>query len=105
MGVPIEGPCHVFCDDSAVVINAKNSESILTKDHEVINYHCSRVKIAAKTIQVNKEDTTTNLADLLTKCNTGPTLKNFPFKGDDKKLLEYIKTNLKLHLCSRSTVL
>jgi hypothetical protein len=32
--------------------------------------------ISAKTIQVAKEDTSMNLADLLTKCNPGPTLKS-----------------------------
>ena len=67
MGVPIEGLCNVFCDNNAVVTNSKNPESILKKKHAAINYHCTREAIAAKTIQVVKEDTTTNLADLLTK--------------------------------------
>ena len=79
MGVPIEGPYIVFCDNNAVVINSKNPESMLKKKHTAINYHCTREAIAAKTIQVAKEDTTTNLADLLTKCNPGPTLKNLNF--------------------------
>ena len=57
MGVPIEGPCNVFCDNNAVVINSKNPESMLKKKHAAINYHCTREAIAAKTIQVAKEDT------------------------------------------------
>jgi hypothetical protein len=76
MGVPIKGPCNVFCDNNAVVINSKNPESTLMKIHTAINYHCTRGAIAAKTIQVAKEDTSTDLADLLTKCNPGPTLKS-----------------------------
>ena len=80
MGVPIEGPCNVFCDNNAVVINSKNPESMLKKKHAAINYHCTREAIAAKAIQVAKEDTSTNLADLLTKCNPGPTLKSLILK-------------------------
>ena len=80
MGVPIEGPCNVFCDNNAVVINSKNPESMLKKKHASINYHRTREAIAAKTIQVAKEDTSTNLADLLTKCNPGPTLKSLILK-------------------------
>ena len=76
MGVPIEGPCIAFCGNNTVVINSKNPELTLKKKHNAINYHCTREAIAAKTIQVAKEDTFMNLADLLTKCNPGPTLKS-----------------------------
>ena len=76
MEVPIEGPCTVSCKNNAFVINSKNPESMLKKKHAAINYHCTREAIAAKTIQAAKEDTSTNLADLLTKCNPGPTLKS-----------------------------
>jgi hypothetical protein len=48
----------------------------MKKKYTGINYHCTREAIAAKTIQVAEEDTSTNLADLLTKCNPGPTLKS-----------------------------
>ena len=80
MGVLIEGPCNVFCDNNAVVINSKNPELTLKKKHAAINYHCTREVIAAKTTQVAKEDTSTNLADLFTKCNPGPTLKSLILK-------------------------
>jgi hypothetical protein len=76
MEVPTEGPCSVFCNNNSVVINSNNPELTLKKKHAAINYHCTREAIAAKTIQVAKEDTSTNLADLLTKCNPGPTLKS-----------------------------
>ena len=76
MGVPIEGPCNVFCNNNAAIINSKNPESTLKKKHDAINYQFTREVITAKTIQVAKEDTSTNLADLLTKYNPGPTLKS-----------------------------
>jgi hypothetical protein len=76
MGAPIEGPYHLFCDNNAVDINSKNPKSMLKKKHAAINYHRMREEIAAKTIQVAKEDKSTNLADLMTKCNPGSTLKS-----------------------------
>jgi hypothetical protein len=81
MGIPIEGPCNVFCNNNAVAINSKNPELSLKEKHAAINYHCTREAIAAKTIQVAKEDTSTNLADLMTKCNPGTTLKNLISKA------------------------
>ena len=65
----------MFCNGNAVVINSKYPESMLKKKHTAINYHCMREAIAGKTTQVAKEDTSMNLADLLTKSNPGPTLK------------------------------
>jgi hypothetical protein len=38
-GVPIEGPCNVFCDNSGVVKNTSILESRLMKKHNAINYH------------------------------------------------------------------
>jgi len=74
MGVEMEGACNVFCDNSAVVTNATAPESTLKKKHAAINYHRTREAIAARTIRVAKEDTETNISDLLTKCNPGPRL-------------------------------
>ena len=65
----------MFCNNNAVDINSKNPESTFMKKHTAINYHCTREAIATKTIKVAKEDTSTNLADLLTKSSPGPTLK------------------------------
>jgi hypothetical protein len=75
MGVPIDGPCRVFCDNNAVVLNTTNPESMLKKKHAAINYHRAREAIAAGTIMVAKEDTATNIADILTKCLPGPSLR------------------------------
>jgi hypothetical protein len=80
MGVPLDGECAVFCDNSAVVTNTK-PESTLKKKHAAINYHRVREAIAAGTIKVAKEGTQTNLADILTKLMSSPKMKD---------LLQYI---------------
>lgn len=73
MGVPIRGPCNVFCDNEGVVKNVV-PESQLKKKHAAINYHRVREGIAAGTIRVAKEDTSTNLSDIATKLLPGPAL-------------------------------
>jgi hypothetical protein len=75
MGVEIVGPCNVFCDNNAVVLNAGQPESMLKKKHAAINYHRAREAIAAGVIRIAKEDTATNIADILTKCLAGPALR------------------------------
>jgi Reverse transcriptase (RNA-dependent DNA polymerase) len=75
MGVAIDGPCNVFCDNNAVVINSSCPESMLKKKHAAINYHRAREAIASGVIRVAKEDTATNVADMLTKCLSGPALR------------------------------
>jgi hypothetical protein len=62
-GIPLEGPVMVFCDNQGVVNNT--SESVLTKKHNAINYHAVHDAAAAGILEVHKEDTQTNLADLL----------------------------------------
>ena len=42
-------------------------ESVLTKKHNAVNYHAVREAVAAGAMEVIKEDTETNLADLFTK--------------------------------------
>jgi hypothetical protein len=66
-GVPLEGPAQVFCDNQGVVLNTSIPESVLTKKHNAINYHAVREAAAAGVLEVIKEDTQTNLADLFTK--------------------------------------
>jgi hypothetical protein len=66
-GVPLDGPAQVFCDNQGVVKNTSVPESVLTKKHNAINYHAVREAAAAGVLQVHKEDTQTNLADLFTK--------------------------------------
>ena len=42
---------------------------MLTKKHNAINYHDICKAVAAKILQVGKEDGMTNLAALFTKCS------------------------------------
>jgi hypothetical protein len=67
MGVPINGPANVFCDNNSVVSNAKTPESTLKHKHNAIAYHKVREAVAAGTIRIAKEHTDTSLADILTK--------------------------------------
>ena len=66
-GVPLEAPATVFCDNQGVVKNTSIPESVLTKKHNAVNYHAVREAAAAGVLEVVKEDTQTNLADLFTK--------------------------------------
>ena len=71
-GVPIDGPTNIFCDNEAVYQNTVVPESTLAKKHHSIAYHRCREAVAAKTIQVAKEGTEHNLADLFTKVMASP---------------------------------
>ena len=75
MGFPMEGPTSLFCDNSAVVINTTTPESTLKRKHTSICYHRCREAQAAGTVQITKEGTLTNLADMLTKLLAGPQLR------------------------------
>ena len=66
-GVPIDGPTSVFCDNEAVYKNTVMPESQLGKKMHSIAYHICRESVAAGIIQIAKEGTKTNLADLFTK--------------------------------------
>jgi hypothetical protein len=66
-GIPINGPAFVYCDNQGVVKNVTIPESVLSKKHNTINYHAVREAVAANILRVAKEESSTNLADLLTK--------------------------------------
>ena len=70
-GIPLEGTSQVYYDNQGVVKNASISESVLSKKHNAIDYHAVREAAATGVLlQVHKEDTQTNLADLFTKVLT-----------------------------------
>ena len=75
MGVPLNGPTSVSCDNQSVVKNSTAPESVLKKWHNAIAYHRSREAQAAGIIRVAWENGATNTADLLTKLMPGPRLK------------------------------
>ncbi len=75
MGVQVDGPANVFCDNESVVKNSTKPESTLKKKHNAIAYHRVREAQAAGIVRIAKEDGETNLADVLTKCILGPWLR------------------------------
>jgi hypothetical protein len=75
-GIPISGPANLFCDNNGVVANCTIPESTLKKKHNAIAYHKVREAVAQGTIRIAKEDSKTNLADILTKPLPGPRMKD-----------------------------
>ena len=75
LGVPIDGPCNVFCNNEGVVKNTTRQESPIKKKHNSVAYHKARESIAAGIIRVAKEDGATNIADILTKLLRGEALR------------------------------
>ncbi len=80
MGVPLDGPTSVFCDNAAVVINTTALESTLKKKHNAIAYHRVREANAAGIIRISKIDVTYTLADILTKLLPGPRLRDLSWR-------------------------
>ena len=76
MGIPIDGPTNMFCDNKAVVRNSTMPESTVKKKHVAICYHRVQEACALGMIQIAKEDGATNLADMLTKGLPGPQLRD-----------------------------
>jgi hypothetical protein len=66
-GVPIDNATNIFCDNEAVYKNTTRPESTLKKKHHSIAYHRCREAVAAGTVRIAKEGTSTNLSDLFTK--------------------------------------
>jgi hypothetical protein len=83
-GIPLDGAACVFCGNQGVVKNVSIPESVLSKKHNAVNYHAVCEAVAARIMQVAKEDSKTNLADLFTKCLAAPRRK---------ELLQYILYN------------
>jgi len=71
MVVPIDGPCHVKADNLSVARNSSQPESTLKKKSNSIAFHCVWERVAAQIISVQCEPTDTNLADILTKIQSG----------------------------------
>ena len=68
MGIEIDGSCEVHCDNKGLVDTVSVPESTSKKKHNAINWHRTREACAMNVIRVDKENTKTDLADLLTKC-------------------------------------
>jgi hypothetical protein len=66
-GIPIDGPCDIYCDNQSVVSNSTVPESVLQKKHLSICYHRVREAHAREILRMAKIDGKSNLADLFTK--------------------------------------
>ena len=75
MGIELDGPTNVFCDNESVFKNSTRPDSTLKKKHNSIAYHRAREAVAAGTIRIAWEDGRFNLADVLTKLLPGPRLR------------------------------
>jgi hypothetical protein len=75
MGIPLDGPANVFCDNEAVFKNSTFPESTIKKKHNSIAYHRTREAQASGTVRVAWEPGETNVADILTKLMAGPRLR------------------------------
>ena len=80
-GVPIDGPCNVFCDNESVMKSTMITEYTLKKKHLSIAYHKIREAVAAGIMFVFYERFGFNHADLFTKVFN---------HVDRKRLLGYI---------------
>lgn len=75
MGIPIDGPSLVKVDNMSVFNNTTKPESVLKKKSNSIAYHYVRESVAAGVIRVGWEPSESNLADMLTKIQSGPVRK------------------------------
>lgn len=67
LGIPINGPTNVFCDNKSVVTNSSIPTLQLKKKHNSIAYHHVCESVAAIIIRIAKVHSKENLADLLIK--------------------------------------
>ena len=66
-GVPIDGPCQVFCDNEPVTNASMCADVTLKRKHISISYHQAREAVAAGVMLVFYERSATNHSDLFTK--------------------------------------
>ena len=72
MGVPVEGHAFIMGDNMSVISNSSIPESMLKKKSNSIAYHYVRERCAMDFCRIVYENTKTNLADMLTKVQSGP---------------------------------
>ena len=67
MGVPIEGPTHIYGENMSTIHNTQCPESQLKKKSNSICYHAVREAVAMGELLTGHVRTDENLADILTK--------------------------------------
>jgi hypothetical protein len=80
MGVELDGPADIFCDNDSVVKSTGRPESGLQKKSNAVAYHKARESQASGAVRITHESGDTNLADVLTKLLAGPRLKELTSK-------------------------
>jgi len=73
MGIPLEGPTSIFCDNQSVVNCTVAPESTLKKKNCSIAWHRTREAQAAGYVRIAWIEGTSNVADAFTKVLTGKT--------------------------------
>ena len=78
MGVPIEGPTHMYGDNMSTIHNTQHPESQLKKKSKSICYHAVREVVAMGELLTGHVKADKNPADILTKVvGGGIKRKNF----------------------------
>ncbi len=74
MGVPLDGDgaAYIMCDNQSVVTNSSVPQSVLKKKSNSVAFHYCREKSAERCCTIRHEPTATNVADQLTKIQSGP---------------------------------
>ena len=67
MGVPVDGPTYVYCDNMSVVHNTSSPESTLKKKSNSIAYHAVREAVAMGEMLIAFIKSNNNVADIMTK--------------------------------------
>jgi hypothetical protein len=67
IGVPVNGPVDILCDNMLVVLNTTVAGSALKKKHISIAYHMIWEAIAAGVVTFGHIGTEDNVADIMTK--------------------------------------
>ena len=76
MGVQLDCPCNLYCDNESVVKNTTRPESPMKKKHNSVAYHKARESVASGAIRIAKVDGEHDVADLFTKLLAGPRLRD-----------------------------
>ena len=76
LGIPIDGPTRMLCDNQSMVINGRFPESVLKKKHCSIAYHIVRNTIASGIMDIYWEWASSNMAYLFTKI-LPPTVRKY----------------------------
>ena len=72
LGVPLDGYAMCWVDNMSVVSNTSVPESTLKKKSNSIAYHYVRSKAAADILRIGYVRSEDNVADMLTKVQSGP---------------------------------